>query len=138
MSTDEVTILELHAQFIEANKHEDVAWLEAHTTSAVSWFNLNKSNYYSQQDILALWRTLYEQRPEKTKDATLTVSARLAGITGDVAWVAYNLSVDYDFGEFAQFHAGARATEIWQRFDDGWKLCHFHCSEHEAGNMGGR
>ncbi len=137
MSTDEARITDLHEQFIVANTREDTAWLGAHVAPDVSWFNLNKSNYFGDRAIIDLWKWLYEQRPDKNRDATLTVADRVVTVTAEAAWVVYNLSIDYDFGEAAQFHAGGRATEIWTRVGDDFKLAHFHCSEHEVGNMGG-
>lgn len=137
---DEATVLALHERFVEANTREDVDWLELHTSSTVSWFNLNKANYLSRDAICVLWRQLYEARPDKSNDATITVRRREVTVRGDVGWVTYTMSVDYDFGDLAQFHADARSTEIWVRNDEatsGWLLAHFHCSEHESGVMGG-
>lgn len=137
MSADETRVRELHELFVEANKHEDTDWLSEHITEDVSWFNLNKSNYFGDEAILTLWKWLYEQRPDKTKDATIVVSDRIIKVVGDAAVVAYNMAIDYDFGDEAQFHTGGRGTEVWLRTDGDFKLAHFHCSEHESGNMGG-
>ena len=135
---DDARVTELHEQFIVANTHEDTDWLSAHIHPDVTWFNLNKSNYYGDEAIIELWKWLYEQRPDKTQDATIVVTERTLKVVGDAAVVAYNMQIDYDFGEAAQFHAGARATEVWLRLDGDFKLAHFHCSEHEPGIMGGR
>lgn len=136
--SDTDRVIELHKQFITANTHEDVEFLGGNSWQDVTWYNLNKSNYMSQDAILKLWRMLHEARPDKTKDATLSVSDELVTVVGDAAWVVYMLHVDYDFGDLRKITTGARATEIWRRADGEWKLAHFHCSEHEAGNMGGQ
>lgn len=137
MTADENRVRELHDQFVMANTHEDTEWLGEHILHDVSWFNLNKSNYFGDEAIITLWNWLYEQRPDKTKDATIVVDSRAIKVVGDAAIVTYNMTIDYDFGDKAQFHAGARATEFWIRSDGDFKLAHFHCSEHEHGIMGG-
>ncbi|MEO7349653.1 MAG: nuclear transport factor 2 family protein [Terrimesophilobacter sp.] len=137
MSADEARIRELHDQFVLANTHEDTDWLSEHITEDVSWFNLNKSNYFGDKAILRLWSWLYEQKPDKDKDATIVVTDRIIKVVGDAAVVAYNMAIDYDFGDEAQFHHGGRGTEVWIRTDGEFKLAHFHCSEHEAGHMEG-
>lgn len=138
MSTDEARVTALHERFIEANTHEDTEWLSQNIHSDITWFNLNKSNYFGDTAILTLWTWLYDQRPDKTKDATIVVTNRVIQVVGDAALVAYTMSIDYDFGEQAQFHTGGRGTEVWLRTDGDFKLAHFHCSEHEPGNMGGQ
>ncbi len=140
MNEDETAVLALHERFVLANTCEDVEWLELHTSEDVSWFNLNKANYMSRDAICQLWRELYEAKPDKNKHATISVLSRHVTVKGDIGSVAYTMSVDYDFGDLAQFHAAARSTEIWVRDADaksGWLLAHFHCSEHESGVMGG-
>ncbi|MBX3067657.1 MAG: nuclear transport factor 2 family protein [Microbacteriaceae bacterium] len=137
MSTDQEVVTELHKQFVEANTHEDTDWLGAHIVADITWFNLNKSNYFGNDAILNLWTWLGEQRPDKSKEAVLTVSNRHVQSNEGAVVVSYDLSVDYDFGDAAQFHAGARGTEVWFKLDGEFKLVHFHCSEHEPGNMGG-
>lgn len=138
MSTDEARVTALHERFIEANTHEDTEWLSQNIHPDITWFNLNKSNYFGDAAILTLWTWLYDQRPDKTKDATIVVTNRVIQVVGDAALVAYTMSIDYDFGEQAQFHTGGRGTEVWLRTDGDFKLAHFHCSEHEPGNMGGQ
>lgn len=136
--SDTDRVIELHKQFITANTHEDVEFLGSNSWQDVTWYNLNKSNYMSQEAILKLWRMLHEARPDLTKDAALSVRDEIVTVVGDAAWVVYMLHVDYDFGELRKITTAARATEIWRRIDGDWKLAHFHCSEHEAGNMGGQ
>lgn len=138
MSADEARVAALHERFVQANTHEDTDWLSQHIHPDISWFNLNKSNYFGDQAILTLWTWLYDQRPDKTKDATIVVTNRIIHVVGDAGLVAYTMSIDYDFGEEAQFHTGGRGTEVWLRTDGDFKLAHFHCSEHEPGNMGGQ
>jgi len=138
VNADEARVTELHEQFIVANTHEDTDWLGQHIHSDITWFNLNKSNYFGDAAIITLWKWLYEQRPDKTQDATIVVSERTIKVVGDAAVVAYNMQIDYDFGEQAQFHQGGRGTEVWLRTDGDYKLAHFHCSEHEPGIMGGQ
>lgn len=138
--TDQATILALHERFVYANTCEDVDWLESHTHPEVSWFNLNRANYMSRDAICNLWRELNEAKPDKNRHEKITVTWRSVTVQGDIACVAYTVDVDYDFGDLAQFHAGARSTEIWMRnnaAESGWLLAHFHCSEHQPGVMGG-
>jgi ketosteroid isomerase-like protein len=137
MPADEQRILELHEGFRLANTHEDTEWLQAHIMPDVTWFNLNKSNYFGDAHIIALWKRLYEERPDKSKEAMLTVTDRHVTVTEGMGLVAYTMTIDYDFGEFAQFHASGRATEVWLRSEGDYRLVHFHCSEHEPGIMGG-
>lgn len=137
MSTDEARVTELHERFVKANTCEDTDWLGENIDPDVTWFNLNKSNYFGDEAILTLWKWLYEQKPDKTKHATLTVTNRTVRVVGDAGMVAYTMDVDYDFGDQAQYHKSGRATEVWLRTDGDFKLAHFHCSEHEPGNMGG-
>lgn len=137
MGTDEQRVVSLHKRFVEANTREDTDWLGAHIMPDITWFNLNKSNYFGEKAILDLWKWLYEQKPDKTKHATLTVTDRHIQMTADSAVVSYVMQIDYDFGDAAQFHAAGRATEIWFKTEGEFRLAHFHCSEHEPGNMGG-
>jgi ketosteroid isomerase-like protein len=137
MSADETRVRELHDRFVVANTCEDTDWLAANIFDDVSWFNLNKSNYFGAEEILTLWKWLYEQKPDPTHVAPIVVHNRVIKVVGDVAFVTYIMTIDYDFGDAAQFHAEANSTEIWVRSDGDFKLAHFHCSEHEAGIMGG-
>jgi ketosteroid isomerase-like protein len=136
--TDLDVIQDLHHQFVIANTHEDTDFLASHLWPDVSWFNLNKSNYMTDEAILTLWRWLYSQRPDKTKDAPIRAFNEQFFVEGNVAWVVYMVEVHYDFGEVALDQGPvARCTEIWQKDGRDWKLRHFHCSEHESGVMGG-
>lgn len=135
--TDREVIIDLHNQFVIANTHEDTDFLAPHLWPDVSWYNLNKSNYMSDEAILTLWRWLYEQRPDKTKDAPIRAFDEQVFVEGNVAWVVYMIEVHYDFGEAGSFSPIARCTEVWQKDQDGWRLRHFHCSEHQPGVMGG-
>ncbi len=135
---DLARVTELHEGFIKANTHEDTDYLAACSLPDVTWFNLNKSNYMNQEEILTLWRALYDARVDKTKDARLTVSDREVTVEGTAAWVVYLIDVEYEFGDFGGFPNHARITEIWRKVEGDWKLAHFHCSEHVPGIMGGR
>lgn len=139
MNTDDrERIRSLHTEFIDANTRENTAFLRQHSTDGVLWYNLNKSNYLSQDHIVELWEMLHDARPDTTKHATLSVDELSISVRGDVSWVTYLLSAKYDFGDLAKVDIHARATEVWERAGGDWKLAHFHCSEHEPGNMGGK
>lgn len=138
VQTDRDVIIDLHRQFVIANTHEDTGFLAPHLWPDVSWYNLNKSNYMSDEAILTLWRWLYEQRPDKTKDAPIRAYDEQVFVDGNVAWVVYMSAVEYDFGEvMPKSLIVARCTEIWHKDEGTWRLRHFHCSEHQPGVMGG-
>ena len=92
-------IKDLHHQFVIANTHEDTDFLAPHLWPDVSWYNLNKSNYMTDEAILTLWKWLYTQRPDKTKDAPIRAFDEQFLLEGNVAWVVYMIEVHYDFGE---------------------------------------
>ena len=135
--TDRDVVTDLHNQFLIANTHEDTDFLAPHLYPDVSWYNLNKSNYMSDEAILRLWRWLYDQRPDKTRDAPIRAFNEQVFVDGNVAWIVYMSEVHYDFGAAASFSPFARCTEIWQKQEGTWRLRHFHCSEHQPGVMGG-
>ncbi len=70
-------VKDLHNQFVVANTHEDTDFLAPHLWPDVSWYNLNKSNYMTDEAILTLWRWLYTQRPDKTKDAPIRAASMM-------------------------------------------------------------
>jgi ketosteroid isomerase-like protein len=138
MTEDEKRIRELHAGFAEANTTGDVAFLRAHMVpgkDALTWFNLNQSNYVGVDHISELWQFLSgvsagRKAEVKLRDERFTVS-------GDAAWVVYALDFRADFGAMGKVAQDARCTEIWQRIDGDWRMVHFHCSNHVPGQMGG-
>ena len=136
--TDEEHILELHREFVAANQAIDVDWLRAHMvpgTDTLTWFNLNKSDYLGVDHICRLWEFLAvvaagaEQHCESIDPH--------AHVLGDVAWVDSHIRIEADFGVMGQVKQTSRATEIWQRMNDDWKMVHFHCSEHEGNGWEG-
>jgi ketosteroid isomerase-like protein len=135
---DRDIVIDLHNQFVIANTHEDTDFLAPHLYPDVSWYNLNTSNYMSDEAILRLWRWLHEQRPDKTRDAPIRAFNEQVFVDGNVAWIVYMIEVEYDFGAVKPKRLqAARCTEIWQKQDGNWRLRHFHCSEHQPGVMGG-
>ena len=138
MTPDEQKIRELHEGFLEANSSGDTAFLREHMVDgpdALTWWNLNQSNYIGVDHIVELWKML--TRGSGGKRAKTTPSDERITVNGDSAWVTYGLRFQADFGALGQVDQGARATEIWQRLDGRWRMVHFHCSNHVPGVMAG-
>ena len=138
MTDDEKRIRELHAGFVEANTTGDVAFLRAHMVpgkDALTWFNLNQSNYVGVDHISELWQFL--SGVSAGRKAECKVSEERITVTGDAAWVVYALDFRADFGAMGKIAQDARCTEIWQRSGGDWRMVHFHCSNHVPGQMGG-
>ena len=138
MTDDEKRIRELHAGFVEANTTGDVAFLRAHMApgkDALSWFNLNQSNYIGVDHISELWQFL--SGVSSGRKAECKVSEERVTVSGDAAWVVYALDFRADFGAMGKIAQDARCTEIWLRSAGEWRMVHFHCSNHVPGQMGG-
>jgi ketosteroid isomerase-like protein len=134
LADDQARILELHDEFVAANQEIDVGWLRSHMVpgaDTLTWFNLNKSDYVGVDHICRLWEFLREVAAGA--DQEVTDRDPHVHVVGDVAWVDSHISIDADFGVMGTVSQASRSTEIWQRFDDDWKMVHFHCSEHEPG-----
>jgi len=131
-------VLALHRGFLAANQTGDVAFLRAHMAEgrdALTWWNLNQSNYIGMDHICELWEFLSGltsggEAEAEERDTRIEVC-------GDAAWVVYGLRFRADFGPMGVVDQDARATEIWHRVDGEWKMKHFHCSNHVPGQMGG-
>jgi ketosteroid isomerase-like protein len=139
MTDDEKRIRELHAGFVEANTTGDVAFLRAHMVpgvDALSWFNLNQSNYVGVDHISELWQFL--SGVSAGRKAECKAREERITVTGDAAWVVYALDFRADFGAMGKVAQDARCTEVWQRLNGDWRMVHFHCSNHVPGQMGGR
>ncbi|HEX6311446.1 MAG TPA: nuclear transport factor 2 family protein [Acidimicrobiia bacterium] len=140
LSTDETAVLELHRRFVAANQAIDVGWLRANLApgpDALVWFNLNKSDYIGVDHICRLWEFL--AAVAGGAEQHVTDEDAHVHVVGDVAWVDSHIRIRADFGVMGRVDQSSRATEIWQRTNGGWKMRHFHCSEHEPGGWeGGR
>jgi len=138
MTDDEKTIRELHARFCEANTTGDVAFLRAHMApgpDALTWFNLNQSNYVGVDHICELWDFL--RNVSGGRAAKCELREERFAVSSDAAWVVYALDFRADFGALGKVAQDARCTEIWQKQAGAWKMVHFHCSTHVPGQMGG-
>lgn len=145
---DERTLAELHERFMRACDVGDTDFLRDRVRAGadgLTWFNLNKSNYFGVDHICALWDLLRASGQAGGKIVNEDRDVRIE-VCGDVAWLVYGLHLKADFGELGAVEHEARTTEIWQRARgaDGavgevgdWKLVHFHCSDWEPGVMGG-
>jgi ketosteroid isomerase-like protein len=135
---DEKRVFELHRDFVIANTVGDHEFLEAHMIAGakdLTWFNLNESNYIGVDHIVELWKFLAKAMGGKT--AKCEIVEEKMEVVGDMAYVAYMLDFAADFGNLGAFVQFARTTEVWRKTDDGWKMVHFHCSNHTPGVMGG-
>jgi len=143
MSPDEKRIRDLHAGFMAANCTGETAFLRAHMApgrDALTWWNLNQSNYFGVDHICELWDMLRSVSPGG-KPATSIARDERVGVSGDAAWVVYLLHFEADFGPLGRVSQDARCTEVWQRqpgAGDDWRMVHFHCSSHVPGQMGGK
>jgi ketosteroid isomerase-like protein len=136
--TDEARVLELHHEFVAANQAIDVDWLRAHMVpgaDALTWFNLNKSDYIGVDHICRLWEFL-DAAAAGAEQHCRSVDPHVH-VDGDVAWVDSHIELEADFGVMGNVSQSSRSTEIWQRRDGDWKMAHFHCSEHEPGGWEG-
>jgi len=150
-NADEQALLDLHERFMRACDVGDTDFLRSHVRGGpdgLTWFNLNKSNYFGVDHICSLWDLL---RASGAPGGSILNDDRdvRVEVRGDVAWLVYGLHLKADFGELGAVDHQARTTEIWQRTgshagsdtgsDTGsdWKLVHFHCSDWEPGVMGG-
>ena len=142
MSPDEKRIRELHEGFVRANQTGETAFLRTHMApgpDALTWWNLNQSNYYGVDHICELWDFLREVSAGGS--AKTAVHDERVTVAGDAAWVVYLLDFEADFGPLGRVSQAARCTEVWQRppgGGDDWRMVHFHCSNHVPGQMGGK
>jgi ketosteroid isomerase-like protein len=136
---DEKTLLELHERFMRACDAGDTDFLRQFVRpgpEGLTWFNLNKSNYFGVDHICALWEMLRSTGAPGGRILNDDRDVRVE-VYGDVAWIVYGLHLKADFGELGKVEHEARTTEIWQRVSGEWKLVHFHCSDWQPGVMGG-
>jgi ketosteroid isomerase-like protein len=136
--TDAARILELHREFVTANQNIDVEWLRAHMApgpDTLTWFNLNKSDYIGVDHICRLWEFLAHVAGG-AEQFVQSIDPHVH-IDGNIAWVDSHIDLEADFGAMGKVKQSSRATEIWQRDGDDWKMVHFHCSEHETNGWEG-
>ena len=139
MTDDEKRIRELHDAFCQANTTGDVAFLRAHMApgaDALTWFNLNQSNYVGVDHICELWEML--RAAMGGKEAQCEAFDERVTVDGNMAVVTYLLHFGADFGALGKFVQDARDTEVWQKQNGEWKMIHFHCSNYVPGVMGGK
>lgn len=142
IEADEKAVLDLHERFMRACDVGDTDFLRRHVRGGLeglTWFNLNKSNYFGVDHICSLWDLLRSTGAPGGKILNEDRDVRVEAC-GDVAWLVYGLHLRADFGELGAVDHQARTTEIWQRAGDAgkdWKLVHFHCSDWQPGVMGG-
>lgn len=143
-TTDEETVLALHASWIAANRVGDTAWLRDHIApggpGAFLFFNHNGSNYDGVDETVALWEHLTRAAlaaPTPPKRLVLDDRDVRVTVVGDIAIVTYLAWFEADFGEAGKEETGSRGTEVWRRTDDGWRLVHLHASVHTPGVNGG-
>ena len=138
LARDETRVMELHREFVLANENIDVDWLRSHMVpgeTTLTWFNLNKSDYIGVDHICRLWEFLANVAggaEQHVRDIEPKVH-----VVGDLAWVDSHIALQADFGPMGTVDQESRATEIWQRFGDDWKMVHFHCSDHQTGGWEG-
>lgn len=137
LTTDQETILQLHREFIEANKVGDVDFLRQHMIAGddLIWDNLNKSIYLGVDHICRLWEYLRFCMGDRSAEAE--VWDEQVHVVGDLAWIHAMMVFRADFGPLGKVDMPSRETEIWQRIDTEWKMVHFHCSSHQAGEAEG-
>jgi ketosteroid isomerase-like protein len=136
--TDAARILELHREFVTANQNIDVEWLRTHMApgaDTLTWFNLNKSDYIGVDHICRLWEFLAHVAGG-AEQFVRSIDPHVH-VDGNVAWVDSHIDLEADFGAMGKVKQASRATEIWQRDGDDWKMVHFHCSEHETNGWEG-
>jgi ketosteroid isomerase-like protein len=135
---DAVRVLELHREFVAANQAIDVDWLRAHMApgpDTLTWFNLNKSDYIGVDHICRLWEFL--AHVAGGAEQYVSSSDPHVHVDGNIAWVDSHIDLEADFGAMGKVKQSSRATEIWRRDGDDWKMVHFHCSEHEPNGWEG-
>ncbi|MDJ0786478.1 MAG: nuclear transport factor 2 family protein [Myxococcota bacterium] len=139
-TNDEQILLDLHERFMRACDVGDTEFLRTHVrggASGLTWFNLNKANYFGIDHICSLWdqlRAAGESASGQTGKGILNDDRDVrVEVCGDAAWLVYGLHLKADFGELGSVDHQCRTTEIWRRADGEWKLVHFHCSDWEPG-----
>ena len=137
-SADEAEVMQLHHDFVEANKTAHHPFLEAHMApgDTLLWYNLNQSNYHGVDHIVELWKMLAGVMNGKA--GTVTTRDDEVTVVGDIALVTYLIDLAADFGPLGKVAQEGRTTEVWQRMDGEWKMIHFHCSNYVPGVMGGK
>lgn len=131
--TDEELILELHLDWVKANRTGDTAWCRANMADdgePIRLFNTNGSEYVGVEHWCSLW-DVYRTRikgDRETKEPPIFESVDPhIHISGDIAWVTswFRAQADVQGKPLPEL---SRATEIWKRTDDGWKMVHGHWS----------
>jgi ketosteroid isomerase-like protein len=131
--TDEEQILQLHLDWVQANRTGDTAWCRANMRSGpdgIRLFNTNGSEYVGVEHWCSLWdiyRTRIKgDRVKKEPPLFESVDPHIE-ICGDIAWVTswFRAKADVQGKPLPEL---SRATEIWMRTDDGWKMVHGHWS----------
>lgn len=129
----------LHRDFVAANAVSDPGFLAEYTApgpDALTWFNLNGSNYLGVAHITQLWEAI--RSAFAGGQARVTSSDERITVVGDVGWVEFQMHYAADFGELGgKVAEAARGTEIWRRLDGDWRLVHGHFSTHVPDQMGG-
>ena len=137
-SINETKVLNLHCEFVEANKTAYHPFLEANMAPEMSllWYNLNQSNYHGVDHIVELWKMLASVMNGKA--GTISTRDDAVTIIGDAALVTYIIDLAADFGSLGKVDQEGRTTEVWQRIDGEWKMIHFRCSNYKPSVMGGK
>jgi len=84
-SINETKVLNLHCEFVEANKTAYHPFLEANMAPEMNllWYNLNQSNYHGVDHIVELWKMLASVMNGKA--GTISTRDDAVKIIGDAA-----------------------------------------------------
>lgn len=131
--TDEEQVLQLHHEWVAANRIGDTAWCRANMRGGpegVHLFNTNGSEYIGVEHWCNLWdiyRTRIKGDRVKKEPPIFESVDPIVEVSGDIAWVSswFRAKADVQGKPLPEL---SRATEIWKRTDDGWKMVHGHWS----------
>jgi uncharacterized protein (TIGR02246 family) len=138
-SADEARILDLHTQWVAANRTAEAEFLPTVMAPDVLMFNLNGSNYVGLEHLASFWRTARDVVHAKMGDSKVVSRGAEVHVVGDLAWVTDEIEYSSDFSDMGmeRVDQSIRGTEVWQRIEGEWRIVHCHFSMHVPGRMGG-
>jgi ketosteroid isomerase-like protein len=140
LNEDEQTVLDVHEEWLIANRTADTDWCRANMTADGVFCNTNGSRYLGAEHWCQLWdeyRAHIKGDRRTQGEPPLLISTDVdVTVEGDVAWVTGRNKF---YGKFdgERLPEDARTTEIYRRVDGAWKMVHGHWSWGSPGGPAG-
>ena len=136
-TTKEATIIGVLNDYMEAWESRDLdAILSSFAPSAtVSGFGTGADEKRVGLDEL---RAQLERDFSQSEEFRVTLDWNLVGISGQVAWVASDVTIRFKLTGQAEMAFPARLTSVLQNYDGDWLMEHFHLSVAAGGQEEGQ